>query len=83
MTTPLEKTIRRALSIKGRDYVISLSPESIKLTLKGHRRGVELRWADLVNGQAALATALQASVGKFMEDKPPPPAKGKRRRKSQ
>ena len=83
MTTPLEKTIRRALNIKGRDYVISLSPESIKLTLKGHRRGVELRWADLVNGQAALATALQASVGKFMEDKPSPPARGKRRRKNQ
>ena len=83
MTTPLEKTIRRALSIKGRDYVISLSPESIKLTLKGHRRGVELRWADLVNGQAALATALQASVGKFTGDKSPPPAKDKRRRKNQ
>jgi hypothetical protein len=83
MTTQLEKTIRRALSIKGRDYVISLSPESIKLTLKGHRLGIELRWADLVNGEAALATALQASVGKFTEDKLPPPAKGKRRRKNQ
>lgn len=75
MTTPLEKTVRRALSIEGRDYVVSISPEGIKLTLKGHRLGVELRWADLVNGEAALATALQASLGRFTEDKPPSPAK--------
>jgi hypothetical protein len=70
MTTPLEKTLKRALNIKGRDYVVSLSPESVKLMLKGHRLGVELKWADLVNGEAALATALQASLGKFTEDKP-------------
>jgi len=81
MTTPLEKTVRRALSIEGRDYVVSLSPEGLKLTLKGHRLGVELKWADLVNGEAALATALRASLGRFVEDKPPPPAKSKRRRK--
>jgi hypothetical protein len=78
MTTPLEKTVKRALSIEGRDYVVSLSPEGMKLTLKGHRLGVELKWADLVNGEAALATALQASLGRFTEDKPPPSAKGKR-----
>jgi hypothetical protein len=78
MTTPLEKTVRRALSIGGRDYVVSLSPEGIKLTIKGHRLGVELKWADLVSGEAALATALQASLGRFSEDKPAPPAKSER-----
>ncbi len=62
MTTPLEKTIKRALKIKGMDYVIAMSPESIKLTRKGHRNGIELRWVDLVSGDAALATALQASL---------------------
>jgi hypothetical protein len=34
----------------------------MKLTEKGHRRGVELRWKDVVNGDAGLAAALQASV---------------------
>jgi hypothetical protein len=68
MTTPLEKTIKRALKIKGRDYVVALSPERIKLTLKGHRAGVELQWIDLISGDAALATALQASLGKIPED---------------
>jgi hypothetical protein len=79
MTTPLERTVKRALRIKGRDYVVALSPDSMKLTLKGHRLGVELKWADLVDGEAALATALHASLGQFMEDKPPAPAKSKRR----
>jgi hypothetical protein len=58
MTTPLEKTIKRALKIKGREYVAALSPESVKLTLKGHRNGDELKWIDLISGDAALATAL-------------------------
>jgi hypothetical protein len=80
MTTALEKTLKRALRIKDRDYVVSISPESLKLTLKGHRLGVELKWADLVDGEAALATALHASVGQFTEDKQLAPAKGKRRR---
>jgi hypothetical protein len=37
----------------------------LKLTLKGKRRGVELPWVNLVNGEAALAVALHASLGAF------------------
>jgi hypothetical protein len=81
MTTPLDKTIKRALKIKGREYVVALSPESVKLTLKGHRNGVELTWSDLISGDAALATALQASLGKFTEDKQRSLTKEKPRRK--
>jgi hypothetical protein len=69
MTTALEKTIKRALAINGRDYVIALSPETLKVTLKGHRLGVEIKWLDLISGETALATALQASLGKLTEDK--------------
>jgi hypothetical protein len=65
MTTLLEKPIKRALKIKGGEYVVALSPQSVKLTLKGHRNGAELKWIDLISGDAALATALQASIGKF------------------
>ena len=82
MTTPLEKTIKRALKIKGREYVAALSPESVKLTLKGHRNGVELKWIDLISGDAALATALQASLGKFTEDKQRSPTNKKPRRRA-
>jgi hypothetical protein len=65
--TPLTKTLKRSLIIKGAEYVISLSPQSIKLTRKGRRLGVELQWADLTSGESALAIALQASVGRFSE----------------
>jgi len=78
MTTPLEKTVRRAVKIHGKDYVVALSPENLKLTLKGHRIGVELNWNDLVSGEAALATALQASLGRFADERTAPPAVSKR-----
>jgi hypothetical protein len=82
MTTLLEKTIKRALKIKGREYVVALSPLSVKLTLKGHRNGVELKWTELINGDAALATALQASLGRFTEEKQPSATRRKPRRKA-
>jgi hypothetical protein len=65
MTTPLHSTLKRALTIEGREYVVTLTEAKLKLTLKGKRNGVELAWAQLVNGEAALAVALQASVGAF------------------
>jgi hypothetical protein len=62
MTTPLSKTLKRELAIKQQRYIVTLTPESLKITLKGHRKGTELRWEDLVSGDAALAVALTASV---------------------
>ena len=60
--TPLDKPIRRALDIEGRTYTLTIHPYGLKLMEKGHRKGVELTWRDLVNGDAALAVALQASL---------------------
>jgi hypothetical protein len=37
----------------------------VKLTKKGRRKGIEITWRDLVNGDAAMAVALNASVGKL------------------
>jgi hypothetical protein len=63
--TPLHSTLKRALTIDGRDYVLTLNETELKLTLKGKRNGVELPWSQLVNGEAALAVALHASLGAF------------------
>jgi len=52
--TPLHSTLKRALTIDGRDYVLTLTETALKLTLKGKRNGVELPWLQLVNGEAAL-----------------------------
>lgn len=60
--TKLEGILRREISIDGKPYTLAISPEGLKLTAKGHRKGHELRWQDLVSGEAALATALNASL---------------------
>jgi hypothetical protein len=65
MTTPLDRTLRRQINVKGQDYIIALSPEGLKITLKGKRKGLELSWNALISGDAALAVALNASVGQF------------------
>lgn len=70
MTTPLHSTLKRALTIEGREYVVTLTDEALKLTLKGKRNGFELPWTKIVNGEAALAVALHASIGAF--DRGPP-----------
>ncbi|WP_202845543.1 hypothetical protein [Luteimonas saliphila] len=60
--TPLDKPLRRELQIDDQPYTLTLDPEGLKLVRKGHRNGLELRWRELVSGDAALATALQASL---------------------
>lgn len=65
MTTPLDKTLKRELQLKGQAYIVALSPQGVKLTLKGRRNGVELPWEALISGDAALAVALNASIGKL------------------
>ena len=60
--TPLDKPLKRELMIGEVAYTLVLDPNGLKLNEKGHRRGVELRWKDLVSGDAALATALNASL---------------------
>ena len=69
--TPLEKALRRSITIKGKDYVVTLTPSALKITLKGHRNGLELPWEELVSGERALAVALQASVGQFEAETEP------------
>jgi hypothetical protein len=62
MATKLDKTLKREISIGGAPYMVSLSPEGLKLVVKGRRKGLELAWKDLVSGDAALAKALNASL---------------------
>ena len=63
--TPLDKPLRRELDIEGKPYTLTVDPQHLKLVEKGRRNGIELAWTDLVNGDAALATALQASLAQL------------------
>ena len=62
MTTKLEGTLKRELTIGRTAYTLTLSETGFTLALKGRRNGLDLRWAELVSGEAALATALNASL---------------------
>lgn len=62
MTTKLEGQLKRELAIRGEAYTLTLSPTGFVLAVKGRRKGLEIAWADLVSGEAALATALNASL---------------------
>jgi hypothetical protein len=62
MATILEKPLKREIAIGNDSYMVTITPLGFKLTEKGHRKGVELAWKDLTNGEAALATALNASL---------------------
>ena len=62
MTTKLNAPFKRELDLNGEKYTVTLSPEGLKLVQKGKRKGIELPWTSLINGEAALATALNASI---------------------
>lgn len=62
MTTRLDKPLKREIEVEGKLYTVTLTGEGLKLVEKGHRKGQEIAWKALVSGDAALASALQASV---------------------
>ena len=57
MATKLEKTLKREIDVDGKAYMLAISPEGLKLTEKGRRKGQELSWKGVLNGQAAVPSA--------------------------
>lgn len=68
MATKLEKALKRELEIDGKAWMITIDPTGLKVTEKGHRKGIEIAWKDLMSGDAGLAAALHASVEKPESD---------------
>jgi hypothetical protein len=62
MTTKLQQPFKRELDINGEKYTLTVSPEGFRLVVKGKRKGIELTWASITGGDAALASALTASI---------------------
>jgi len=70
MTTKLQGDLKRELLIGPQAYTLTISASGFVLALKGRRKGVEIAWADLVSGDAAMATALNASLSANIQPKP-------------
>jgi hypothetical protein len=62
MATKLDGSLKREIEISGTAYTLTIDPHKLSLVLKGKRKGFELEWSALVSGEAALATALNASL---------------------
>ena len=62
MTTKLARPFKRELEVNGEKYTLTLDPDGLKLVSKGRRKGIELKWEAIVGGDAALASALNASM---------------------
>jgi hypothetical protein len=61
MTTKLNKQLKREIEVDGKPYMVTLSPQGLKLTEKGKRLGQEHTWKELL-GVAASATAAAPSA---------------------
>jgi hypothetical protein len=62
MATKLDKHLKREIDIDGQPFMLTIGPEGLKLVPKGKRNGLEIAWKALVSGDAALTTALNASL---------------------
>jgi len=80
MTTRLESPLRRELFIDGQAYTLTIAPEGFKLVPKGKRIGHEMAWQALVSGDAALATALNASLSNTAPPRAHEPAQQRKKR---
>ena len=62
MATKLDRVLKRELEIDGQAYIASISPEGVKVTKKGFRKGNEISWRAIISGDANLSEDLSASV---------------------
>ncbi len=62
MATKLDKQLKREIDVNGEPYMLTISPEGLKIVPKGKRKGQEITWKDIIGGQAGLAAAMSASL---------------------
>jgi hypothetical protein len=65
MATKLDQTIKRELDLDGKLYTVTMSPEGVKITPKGARKGQEISWSTLLSGDAELRRDLNVSVDAY------------------
>jgi hypothetical protein len=56
--------LKLALQLRGQPYVLTITPRSFKLALKGkrEREAIELPWTAFLDEDAAMLSALHASI---------------------
>ena len=62
MTTKLDKELKREIDVDGKQYTVTIAPGGLKIAEKGHRKGHELTWKQILSGDSSLASDLTKSV---------------------
>lgn len=65
MPAKLDKTIKRELDLDGKLFTVTISPEGVKITSKGARKGPEITWQTLLAGDAELRRDLNVSIDAY------------------
>jgi hypothetical protein len=65
MATKLNKQLKREIDVDGKPYMITLSPEGVKLTEKGKRLGREHTWKELLGGETSAGSSAGSSFGEI------------------
>jgi hypothetical protein len=68
MTTKLEKELKREIDVDGKHYTVTISPAGLKIAEKGHRKGHELTWKQVLSSDQELSQNLNKSL-----ESPPSP----------
>lgn len=77
----MDKPLRREVTVDGVAYTLTLDLDGFRLVEKGRRNGHALRWKDILNGDAALAQGLYASLAAGPTEKSAAKAKAQRARR--
>lgn len=62
MATKLDKVLKREIELDGQAYIVAISPDGIKVTKKGFRKGNEVSWRSIISGDTQLNEDLKISV---------------------
>ena len=68
MATKLDKVLKREIELDGQAYIAAISPDGVKVTKKGFRKGNEISWRSIISGDANLNSDLSASVDSMSGD---------------
>ena len=62
MTTKLEKELKREIDVDGKHYTVTISPAGLKIAEKGHRKGHELTWKQVLSSDQEPTQNLNKSL---------------------
>ena len=54
--------MRRAIEIDGKPYVATFRPDGVSVVAKGRRKGIEITWKQILDGEIQLHAQLARSL---------------------